>query len=100
MNADRSIEAKIFGDEHALPDVARGIHIRPLDHLGEYPEGEGPRFEHDCAECEFLERDGIFDMYACPLSLVSGYVWRYGPADRYTTMPQQRMIWLSYPPSD
>jgi hypothetical protein len=65
----------------------------------EYQPDEGPRFEHDCKECDFYERDGPFDVYICPRSLCSGYVWRFGAGDRFTTMPEQRLIWLQHPPT-
>jgi hypothetical protein len=50
---------------------------------------DGPRFPTDCALCCYLRRDGVFDVYACPSSLLTGLVWRWGVGAAYTTMQEQ-----------
>lgn len=49
-----------------------------------------PRFANDCQYCRFLGREGWFDLYQCSMSAISGFVWRWGVGDAYTTMPEMR----------
>jgi hypothetical protein len=48
----------------------------------------GPRYPSDQC-CKFVKRDGQFDIYRCKKSIVTGYVWRYGPGEQYTTVREQ-----------
>lgn len=44
---------------------------------------DGPRYEHDCDNCTFVDRDGEYDVYVCPQSGMPTVILRYGPEEMY-----------------
>jgi hypothetical protein len=50
--------------------------------------GNIARYPVHCDRCEFIGTDGVFDLFRCENSLISGLVWRYGDGPDYTTIPE------------